>query len=466
MLIEDKNSTIGQAFEEMMNTVLWRECSKIGKPFYSQAESSFYFLARHNIENRFDAFAPNGIYDSKPTGIEYHFINSLTSSSISNLKKKIDLFIKNNRAYGNSIKTLFIVYYKNSAKNNTLEYDLNYLLRDNKKDNIEIWLPDRIDKLLENYPIEYISFNLYSLTKTNSSKGIYTTIEKFPDDKSFAVNNEEVKNELHNAIRNNSFSLVLGTGVSIPYNSLTWKDINEKLYQQLPAKEQFIDKEKAFKKIGGDYLSSTQYIKQNLKHKYAKSLFSILYPTRFKKPNTQTSLDAIGNFISNRKPNKVITFNYDDFLEQRLKQLNIKHEPLFTPNDYPKNGIPIFHVHGFLPSSAIEKDYKKYIDSIVLTEEEYFCCYSNGLNWQVAVQLETFKDDVCLFVGNSITDYNEKRLLNNTKQNLKHHYAIMLKDGLAKEDLLKIYSYYEFFMNIKIIWAEDSEDIVEIIDTL
>ena len=99
-----------------------------------------------------------------------------------------------------------------------------------------------------------------------------------------------------------------------------------------------------------------------------------------------------------------------------------------------------------------------------MSEEDYFDCYGDSSNWNVAIQLETFKDNVCLFVGNSISNFNEKRLLNKTKQEKgKSHFAILHTKGLSFSDLAKIYMHFFYELNVKIIWAKSLTDIPAIL---
>ena len=136
--------------------------------------------------------------------------------------------------------------------------------------------------------------------------------------------------------------------------------------------------------------------------------------------------------------------------------LTEKHNSTISREDYLNEFMPIYHVHGYIPyEKSIDKSL---VNNIVLSEDDYFNLYTNSNNWQVAIQLQTFKDDICLFVGNSITDYNEKRLLNDTKQKFKHHFAIMFTDNLGATDLYKITNYFFVTYNIDIIWVKDKHE--------
>ena len=458
------------AFEQLVFTLLSRETAKNKKVLYTLDKG--YYRRTSDVDMfglRFDAFAPNGIYDNTPTYVEITSGNNPAKmfERIKTCKKAFNLWAE--RTNKGKFKVLFVCqcsfheFEKLSAK------ERNKILKSNEIMNVQIWWLHDVRNLLVHYPVERIAFKY--------SKSPYEQISIFDDDnyqskdaeiskRDFNENNNEVINELKTITSEKKISLVLGTGVSIDYNKLTWNKIVNKMYNKLPPTEKFDSKKLSSRKIGGNNLSISQYIKYKLDKLYAKALYSILYPRRMKYPAHRTSLDAVCSFIRKGKAKKVITYNYDNFLEKILITSVLPFEVLYTIDNYPEKGTPIYHVHGYFPSSSKKSEMDDYCKTIVLTEEEYFNCYSDGTNWQIAIQLETFKDDVCLFIGNSITDYNEKRLLNTTKQIFKHHYAIMLKDGLSVDDLIKIYSYYEYGMNVRIIWVDSANDIVKLIDSL
>ena len=183
-----------------------------------------------------------------------------------------------------------------------------------------------------------------------------------------------------------------------------------------------------------------------------------------------TSLDECANLINRINKNtiaKVITYNYDDYLEQALKARSCLFHVLYSSSDFLDSSIPIYHVHGFLPEECSYSERQEYIKTVVLSEEDYFKSYGDSSNWNVAIQLQSFKDDVCLFIGNSITDFNEKRLLNKARQEKgKSHFAIIFTKGLEFSDLTKIYMHFFYELNVKIIWAKDLRDIPKIISNI
>ncbi len=104
-------------------------------------------------------------------------------------------------------------------------------------------------------------------------------------------------------------------------------------------------------------------------------------------------LESIVNLCKSRWVRSILTFNYDEYLENALAD-SVR--------------IPIHHVHG-----AVRNSFQASTDGagIVLSMDEYFHNMAMPLSWQTTVQLHALINDACLFVGASLTDINMLRLL-------------------------------------------------------
>ena len=114
---------------------------------------------------------------------------------------------------------------------------------------------------------------------------------------------------------------MLGTGVSIPFGALSWNKLVDYMYEAIESGK-FDNANNAFSKIGNDNLSKVQYIKlELLKNKqYLKTLYNGLYNSYNNNyPYNNTSLYALAILINGRKIRKIITYNYDNYLEIILK---------------------------------------------------------------------------------------------------------------------------------------------------
>jgi hypothetical protein len=113
-----------------------------------------------------------------------------------------------------------------------------------------------------------------------------------------------------------------------------------------------------------------------------------------------------------RSPNldSIITYNFDDVLEVELSKamIQVPFCPIYAVGQNPEeNELPIFHVHGFIPrEGALTSD-----NEITLGEDLYHEQYTNIYGWANLVQLSKYKDNHCLFIGTSLTDPDQRRLL-------------------------------------------------------
>lgn len=133
----------------------------------------------------------------------------------------------------------------------------------------------------------------------------------------------------------------------------------------------------------------------------------------------------------------VVSYNFDDVLETELESKNIRHHTLLNDADEPlRNELPIYHVHGYLPRNG--ELTAEHINSVVLSEDTYHNQFIDSYLWSNLVQLNFLRSNVCLLVGFSLSDPNQRRLLEITfskKPNVRH-YAILqdhwIESGVQK----------------------------------
>lgn len=100
----------------------------------------------------------------------------------------------------------------------------------------------------------------------------------------------------------------------------------------------------------------------------------------------------------------VITYNYDGLLEEYLQRIS-RHTRVLYGQLAIGEGLPIRHVHGYLGRSPVRGD------GIVLSEQSYHDEYARPYSWSNVVQINAFRERSCLFVGSSMSDPNQRRLL-------------------------------------------------------
>jgi len=193
-----------------------------------------------------------------------------------------------------------------------------------------------------------------------------------------------------------------------------------------------------------------------------------LYKNFCRQDNCNLTINEITNLCGNKnhRPYSIITYNYDDLLENSLKL----HNPPIPFKSIHQGGIPIddflpiYHVHGFIPQKGnISKE-------MVLLENEYHLLYADDSDWRNRNQTTAITEFNCLFIGNSLTDPNLRRLLykaiNKANSEKKNHYLIELipKDvELNDEKLIREYKAMKQSdansFGIKILWANDKSEI-------
>jgi hypothetical protein len=156
-------------------------------------------------------------------------------------------------------------------------------------------------------------------------------------------------------------------------------------------------------------LMIAQYLKNGLGNDFLKTIREALYKGN---PNTSTIIDTIVELCrpqrSRESLHSIITFNFDDLIELNLRKNHIKYCSVFHEGQRPeKEELPIYHVHGFLPSAGDLSD----DHNVVFSEDAYHPQFIEPFSWSNLIQLNHLNQNVCIFVGLSMTDPNLRRLL-------------------------------------------------------
>jgi hypothetical protein len=249
---------------------------------------------------------------------------------------------------------------------------------------------------------------------------------------------EQISN-LNTAFKNEELVLVLGAGVSVPYNLPSWGNLLQKLLFETFNNESTntaapIVLSKLFPELfPNSPLISARFLEEYFKKKEnGKTFEEMVKEALYEQVNREVDSPIIKEILQfciapGRSPNldSIITYNYDDILEVALSNSNVEipYKPIYKVGINPKNGeLPIHHVHGYLPQNEeIDSNY-----SITLSENLYHKQYNDIYSWNNMVQINKFKDNVCIFIGISLTDPNLRRLLDiamlQKGDNPKYHY--------------------------------------------
>ena len=157
-------------------------------------------------------------------------------------------------------------------------------------------------------------------------------------------------------------------------------------------------------------------------------------------------LEAVVNLISTDEVNNVLTTNYDDLIENRMKEKGlIVNSFSFEPiNNDSINQI--IHLHGILPIYGGKKT------RIIFTESEYNEEFSKPYSWTNIVQLTKFCNETCLFIGTSFTDVNLIKLLRTSRGLTRNmHYALIFDNLKEEPKIKKLFDNYLYNLGVKVI---------------
>lgn len=347
-----------------------------------------------------------------------------------------------------------------------------------------------MDKIKDDFLSEGIGLSIWIFDKLKEETGeIYRNAIEGKDSLfKRIIDYKRLLTPVTDALHIGKLCLVLGAGVSVPSNIPMWNDIINKLLTELLIQslndediemnthqidtllnvisEQYDD---------GSALTQMRYIKASLgDERFYKKLFKILYNDKI---TYDTKLLKSIVHLCNQGVRKIISYNFDALLEKNLdnhgKEYNLVYSAEHSAID---DNLNIYHVHGFIPFD----ESKKYENKIVFSEEDYHVMYNAPYNWSNIVQISTFRDNICLFIGCSMTDPNIRRLLDAAKSSNNIHYAIMKRkeiNNLSEEidyDILRRYQktiellndrYYES-IGIKVIWIDNFDEIPYILENL
>lgn len=242
---------------------------------------------------------------------------------------------------------------------------------------------------------------------------------------------------LKEAYHNGNLTLVIGSGISSSYGLPTWDELLQRLLlktiENEPTKSVALSKffTRVFNPsplIAGRYLQES-LLDSKVQNKFEEEVRSALYETYDDSVDSEIMNEIIRFCVApGNSPNLngIITYNYDDIVESKLKStgIDIPFESIYGQAVNPDNrSLSIYHVHGYLPKEGKLGDH----NSITLGEFVYHEQYNNIYSWNNIVQINKFRDTTCLFIGTSLSDPNIRRLLdisNSQKGNKKYHYLL------------------------------------------
>lgn len=258
--------------------------------------------------------------------------------------------------------------------------------------------------------------------------------------------------DINKAYRQEDLVLVLGSGVSVPYNIPDWANLLQRLLFETFNKdesntdERFVLSALFPSLFPNSPLISARFLEKDFKENNRGTSFEeiikkALYEEVDRSTDSPTIKEVLHYCIApGRSPNldSIITYNYDDILEVALSksEVDIPYKSIYKEGQNPENKeLAIYHVHGYLPyEQEIDKDH-----IITLSESLYHKQYSDIYSWSNMVQINKFKDKTCIFIGLSLTDPNIRRLLDISmlQKGVNPKYHFLFKKKYSIDDVKK-----------------------------
>ncbi len=260
--------------------------------------------------------------------------------------------------------------------------------------------------------------------------------------------------------------LVMGAGINADYGAPSWSKLIDSLNNDFYKGDyKFADEIQQY--VGKELFTTSMVMKTSGFDSY-ESLNRELYLFKEAKgfDDPDATLYRCVNYIEKHEHTSVITYNYDTNLEYLLKKRRIRYTVVYDDNSFidQEAKADIYHVHGLLPYDKYNE--KKYTDSLIFNEAEYYYLYNNPYSWSISKQLHDFKFNTCLFIGISLTDPDMKRLLDLASNYLKFNFIFLKKLEGYSETVYRDLTAYFFTFDLIVIWIDDYPEIGKYLEAI
>ena len=464
-------------FEALVLELIQKYLKDQSKPFFPHYTSPEKF--------EYDGFAPNGIGDLLgPTIIEAKLFRGKVS--LQSLDRVITKFMRDDSFY----KNILVIIEKNLTQSERLGILEYFPISDI---NIKIWDISDLIRLSDNYPQSTIN-SISELFESIFQNTVSHSLRISPDE--WKGKRDEYISRLKQSYRNDELVLFLGSGISRDAGIPVWNDlvydlfvalIRDKLGNEIEFNEFeenfIIGKLKEFHEAS--QLLQARYIRTGLGDSFYEVISKVLYKN-YKRLNTKSDLlKAISRICVGGRIRSIVTYNFDNLLEEILCETGLPFRPIYRDMDSPsQKELAINHVHGFLPENA--ENYEGLTESLlVFSEEGYHSLIQDPYSWANIMQLNLLRENTCLMIGLSVIDPNLRRLLAISARSIEEpkHYVILKKQEFKKsedtkneirDETLQVFAnvnqvlqektFQELGLNI--IWVESYEEIPSILDSI
>lgn len=151
----------------------------------------------------------------------------------------------------------------------------------------------------------------------------------------------------------------------------------------------------------------------------------------------------------------VITYNYDELLEEALLAAKIPYTPVDRSYRPQLGTLPSHHIHGMIPREAGDN----YDSNVVLSEDDYHGLYNDAFHWANVEQLHSLSQTTCYFIGLSLKDPSLRRLLDisfSRGSGDAVHFAYLPRHEYVEASKAEVIFRS---MGVNVIWFEDYNEL-------
>lgn len=270
------------------------------------------------------------------------------------------------------------------------------------------------------------------------------------------VNSSDLKG-LRTAWRTRSLVLFLGAGVSMPYGMPSWRDlVLELLFEQAEVTRRLGRMWPHYRRAVASWMTDyfdydplvlARMVERDLAQRagpgprtdpadaFLQRLRSYLYANR-REPQGRTTLAAIADLIAKNSRSHgveaVVSFNFDDLLEQELQRRRVVVQSIGNGARCHGKGLRIIHAHGYIPAQGPLSR-----ADVVFTEPDYHRLTESVFHWSLSEVVERLRKNVVLFVGLSMSDPSLRRLLDASRNSdIPPHWQIQKRHEVRDQEVL------------------------------
>ena len=443
---------------------------------FTKEETVFQDGKRTFIE--FDGIAPDGIDDLEgPTIVEFKRIFS---------KNSLEFLYKASNFYPKYKSLLFIV--GSALSKNEQDYFQDFSSKFPNEFKIKLWDISDIVELSNKYSSESTK-----IVQNLGKEILKSTVEKAINLKDWKEERDILINNTNQSFKNDEIVFFLGAGVSKDAGLPSWDELLRSLNisiieSKVPFKLTATQKDDMVKLLTnlqiGAPLVTASYIRKALDDKFVNEIRKALYhdvKTLKEQKLLSTIAKAARPLIGKLGVKAIITYNFDDLLEQHLEEKGTDYKSIYREGDFEiSTKRPIYHVHGFIPSKP-----DKYVDLdkslLVFSEDGYLSLQNDPYSWSNLVQLKALRESTCILIGLSGIDPNLRRLFSNFSKRFDgcKHYILMqrqLNDSnttLSKEEFSQFSNLHHKIqedvfkeLGLKVIWYESHTEIPSLVEKI